>query len=254
MLNQFRSELSVAALPHEMASAADATVAFLQSRAARVSVSAIKVESGRLEAEVSVENLGGHKLPTAYPSRRAWLHLTVRDRNGATVFESGALRPDGSIAGNDNDADPQRYEPHYTVIDDPGQVQIYEDIRGDVTGKITTGLVTALTYLKDNRLLPRGFHKHTAEEDIAVVGNASDDPDFTDAGHRMRYRVPVESARGPFRVQVELYYQPIGYRWANNLRPYGSQAMEPRRFTGYYDAMSNGSAVIVGQASGLSGS
>ena len=54
-------------------------------------------------AEISIENLGGHKLPTAYPSRRVWLHLTVRDSRGNALFESGALHPDGSIEGNDND-------------------------------------------------------------------------------------------------------------------------------------------------------
>ena len=42
-----------------------------------------RVSAGRLQAEVVVENLGGHKLPTAYPSRRAWLHVIVRDREPA---------------------------------------------------------------------------------------------------------------------------------------------------------------------------
>ena len=65
-------------------------------------------------ADVLVENLGGHKLPTAYPSRRSWLHLIVRDSDGRVMFESGALPPDGSIEGNDNDADPARFESHYT--------------------------------------------------------------------------------------------------------------------------------------------
>src|SRR5205814_10598074 len=66
--------------------------------------------SNRLTVDVFVEYLTGHKLPTAFPSRRAWLHLAVRDRNGLTVFESGALNPDGSILGNDNDADPSHFE------------------------------------------------------------------------------------------------------------------------------------------------
>ena len=33
--------------------------------------------------------------------------LSVRDGAGATIFESGAVRPSGAIAGNDNDADPR---------------------------------------------------------------------------------------------------------------------------------------------------
>lgn len=35
-------------------------------------------------------------------------------------------------------------------------------------------------YIKDNRLLPRGFRKSSAPRDIAVVGHAADDADSTD--------------------------------------------------------------------------
>jgi hypothetical protein len=59
-----------------------------------------------LSFPVRVENLTGHKLPTAFPSRRAWLHVVVTAADGHVVFESGKLNPDGSIAGNANDADP----------------------------------------------------------------------------------------------------------------------------------------------------
>jgi hypothetical protein len=82
----------------------------------------------RIVIDLSVENKGGHKFPTAYPSRRAWLHVTVKDRDGRMVFESGKLNPDGSIQGNDNDADASRFEPHYSEITSRDQVQIYEDI------------------------------------------------------------------------------------------------------------------------------
>src|SRR5207245_5313049 len=110
----------------------------------------------RLRADIVVENLSGHKLPTAYPSRRAWLHVVVRDGNGRVVFESGALNADGSVKGNDNDADPSKAEPHYTEIRSADEVQIYESILGDSQGRVTTGLLTAVRYLKDNRVLPRG--------------------------------------------------------------------------------------------------
>ena len=54
---------------------------------------------------VLVENLAGHKLPSAYPSRRAWLNVTVRDTRGEVFFESGGLATGGRIKGNDNDDD-----------------------------------------------------------------------------------------------------------------------------------------------------
>lgn len=246
MLNRFRGDLSVAAEPQEMDAAANRTIAHLRSEAAAVLVRNVEVRDGRLEADISVENLAGHKLPTAYPSRRAWLHVTVRDRDGKGVFESGALRPNGSIEGNDNDDDATRFEPHYAEITREDQVQIYEAIMVGQDGIPTTGLLTALRYVKDNRLLPRGFVKNSADRDVAVHGDAEGDADFLGGGDRIRYSIAVGDAQGPFRVEVELWYQPIAYRWAMNLKAY--DAMEPRRFVGYYEEMAPGSGVVLTRA------
>ena len=247
MLNRYREDLSVEALPNELDSAAERTVAHLKSEAGRIAIDRLEVRNGRLEVEVTVQNLGGHKLPTAYPSRRAWLHVVVRDRDNRIVFESGALDPQGSIQGNDNDADATRFEPHYTEISRADQVQIYESIMGDQAGKVTTALLSGVRYLKDNRLLPRGFDKRTADKDIAVHGGALEDENFTGAGDRIRYLVAAGDAQEPFQIDAELWFQPIGYRWAANLRQYDSE--ETRRFTRYYDSMSSASAVMLVRAS-----
>jgi hypothetical protein len=196
--------------------------------------------------EVRVENLGGHKLPTAYPSRRAWLHVVVRDGSGHVVFESGALNADGSIVGNDNDEDPLKYEPHYREITRPEQVEIYEPILKDSEGRVTTGLLHAVGYLKDNRLLPHGFDKATAVTDIAVTGGAADDPAFTDKGSTVRYAVSTGDATGPFKMEAELWYQPIGFRWAHNLAPYN--ASEPQRMVRYYELAARKSAMVLARA------
>ncbi len=252
ILNRYRDDLGVEALPQEFETAAIKTVAHLQSEAARLSISKVDLHAGRLEAELAVENLGGHKLPTAYPSRRVWLHVLVSDSSGRTVFESGRLNPNGSIQGNDNDDDPKRFEPHYTAVTSGDQVQIYEDIMADTAGTPTTGLLTAVRYIKDNRLLPRGFDKRTADDEIAVMGAAAQDADFTGGGDRIRYSVALGDAQGPFRIAAELWYQPIAYRWAHNLRPYNA-AMEPRRFVGYYDSMASASAVTLVRAAAVAG-
>jgi hypothetical protein len=60
----------------------------------------------------------------------------------------------------------------------------------------------------------------------------------------VRYSVEIGNASGPFRIEAELWYQPIGYRWANNLKPYGT-ASEPKRFNKYYDSMGSSTGVIV---------
>ena len=243
MLARYAGELGVAAPARELAASARETVDHLGARSARLSVTTAALEGDTLEAEVAIHNLAGHKLPTAYPSRRAWLHVTVRDRNGEVVFESGAFREDGSIAGNDNDEDGSTYEPHHEVVSSADQVQVYEAIMEDWRGEVTTGLVSAVRYVKDSRLLPEGFDKSTAGEDVAVQGAAGQDDDFVAGGDRTRFRVDVAGEDGPFRVQAELWYQPIAYRWAHNLDAY--DAMETDRFSRYYRAMSASSAVVL---------
>jgi hypothetical protein len=249
LLSRYRNDLAVPAPPGDLESAALRTIAHLQSEAAKLAIKSLEIRDGRLEAEISIENQGGHKLPTAYPSRRVWLHVTVRDRNGKALFESGALHPDGSIEGNDNDDDATRFEPHYTQITRPDQVEIYEAILGDPAGKVTTGLLTGLGFIKDNRLLPYGFDKRTAEKDVAVHGEAEMDPDFAGGGDTVRYSVGVSGGQGPFQVEAELWYQPIAYRWAMNLKPY--DALEPKRFVGYYEATASGSGVMLVRTTGV---
>jgi len=246
ILNDHRDELGTNALPEEMEAAMKRTMEFVTTKSARVSIPSLKATAQGVELEVLVENLTGHKLPTAYPSRRVWLHVTVRDQNGHAVFESGALNADGSIEGNDNDKDPSQYEPHYTEITRPDQVEIFEPILKDTNGKVTTGLLSAVDYAKDNRLLPSGFDKKNAQHDIAVVGGAAEDPNFTDKGSLIRYVVDTGKATGPFHVEAELWYEPVGYRWAHNLAPY--KAEEPQRFVGYYEAAAKSRAIVLAKA------
>ena len=246
LLNAHRDELSVKALPQELTATANQTAEFLKAQSARVSIQGLDLTPRGLSFEVRVENLTGHKLPTAYPSRRAWLHLRVSDSHGRTVFDSGALNSDGSIVGNDNDTDPLQYEPYYREITSPDQVEIFEPILKNSAGRVTTGLLSAVGYLKDSRILPRGFDKSTAEPDIAVVGAAADDPDFNDKGASVRYIVNTGTATSPFHVEVELWFQPIGFRWAHNLEPY--QATEPQRFVGYFKSAAAHSAIILASA------
>lgn len=246
LLGRYHDELAVSAPAEELASAAEGTERYLQTRAARLTLSEPRLEGHLLTTAVTVQNLGGHKLPTAYPSRRAWLHVQVRNRMGSIVFDSGALQADGSIQGNDNDRDPTTFEPHYRVIRSADQVQIYESILGDAQHRVTTGLLSAVGYLKDNRLLPEGFDKATADAQIAVHGDALQDPQFTDRGDQVVYEVPVDPQGAPFEVTAELWYQPVGFRWAMNLKPYN--AVEPQRFAGEYAGMSTKSALELAES------
>jgi hypothetical protein len=249
MLDRFRGELGVVALPQELLLSRQRTLALLQTSAATVSIARAELRDGRLEAEVVVTNTAGHKMPSAYPSRRAWLRVVVSDAQGHTLWTSGALRSDGSIEGNDNDHDPSAFERHHQTIVNAEDVQIYESIMVDERDRVTTGLLSAVRYVKDNRLLPRGLDKAAAAEDFAVRGDARDDQDFQGGGDRILYRPRLPpGAVGPLRVDVALEYQPIGFRWAHNLDGY-REAAEPARFVRYYEAMSSGSSTTLASAS-----
>lgn len=247
MLNRFRDELGVEALPQELDAAARATVHHLQTESATVSIAPRTPVQSRLSFDITVTNLTGHKLPTAYPSRRVWLHVTVRDDQGQALFESGAIHDSGLIDGNDNDADATRYEPHHLEITRQDQVQIYESMMADAGGAVTTGLLRGVRYIKDNRLLPRGFDKSTAGRDVAVHGEAAGDRDFGGRGDTVRYTIDVSGRQGPFRIDVELRYQPIAYRWAQNLRGYAG--LEPTRFVRYYESMAATSSEVLARGS-----
>jgi hypothetical protein len=249
ILNKHRAQMNVQALPQELDATARASEENLATNTATLSLGRLAFGDGRLDVEVVVTNLAGHKLPSAYPSRRAWLHVTLLDGQGRVLLESGAFQPDGMIRGNDNDEDASRFEPHYTEITRSDQVQIYEDIMVDYAGEVTTGLLYGARYVKDNRLLPKGFDKATADSHVAVHGAAERDPDFVGGSDRVRYSVAVGNAQPPFRVLAELWYQPIGYRWAMNLAEYDTR--ESAQFLGFFDEMASYSGALVARTEGL---
>jgi hypothetical protein len=247
LMNKYRDDLGVVAEPQELEASALRTEEFLKTRTARLDISPVTTNGGRTQFTVRIRNLSGHKFPTAYPSRRAWLHVTVRDATGSSVFESGALRPDGAIVGNDNDEDAQRFEAHHEVIRSAEQVQVYEAIMVDADDRVTTGLLRALRYAKDNRLLPTGFDKGRAGADVAVHGDALADADFVGGGDSVHFDVETGTVSGPLTVHAELRFQTIAYRWARNLRQF--DAPEPRTFVGYYERTAGQSAMEIAQAS-----
>jgi hypothetical protein len=243
LMNRYRSELDLQATASELEATARATIRQLETETATATIERAVVDDGMLTVDVLVTNLTGHKFPTGYPSRRAWLHLTVRGTDGQPLVESGRVADTGAIEGNDADANGATFEPHYTEITQPDQVQIYESIMGTPSGAPTTGLLQATQYLKDSRLLPRGFDKRTAEPEIAVIGGAIADADFLGGSDRVRYRVAVT---GPTSVEIELRYQPIAFRWARNLAAYDSP--EPAAFVRYFDSLARFSSVLVSRA------
>jgi hypothetical protein len=166
-----------------------------------------------LGVQVTIRNLTGHKLPTGFPSRRMWVHLSVKDAKGKTLFESGAL----DHSGYDIAAARARVggiHPHRDRITQPDEVAVFEAEMGDARGHLTHSLLKAQRMAKDNRILPAGFSgsaplpEGIAAAWIAPVGTAGD-KDFLPGSDTVTYQLPANIASGAHLVEAELLFQSI---------------------------------------------
>jgi len=170
---------------------------------------------GILCFSVKVTNHSGHKFPTSIPTRRAWLHITVKDDANNTVYESGALAPDGRQIIGVDDNTTQAYEPHYEKIVNASQVQVYEGIMGDTDGNVSHTLLNCAQFLKDNRLLPKGFKPNTPAS-AQPYGLAVNDTDFIGGSDTVEYDVPLAPSSS-YTVTATLMYQTLSYGFAQDL-------------------------------------
>ena len=184
--------------------------------AASVSLENILRVGNDLDFSARVTNFSGHKFPSGYPSRRAWLHVTITDASGVIVFESGAIDAMGKITGLESDDNPVGFEPHYDIITSADQVQSYETIMQNTGGDVTYTLMEAATYSKDNRLLPAGMDKSSVPSTIQPRGAAMADSDFTGGGDLVHYRVSGLQA-GTYTVEASLNYQTMAYGFGKDL-------------------------------------
>lgn len=210
--------------PEVPAAAFDATIAAarrqLEQATADLEVLSATWAGGTLAVDVRVVNKAGHKLPTAYPSRRVWLRLRALDSGGAVVLVSGDVDAHGRLVAG---GAPLRSEvaplpselaggpiqPHRDTVSLPDQVPIWQAVMGE-GGSHTFSLLTAAHYVKDNRLLPAGWRAdHPDAQHTAPVG-VDGDPDFAAGGDVVHYRLPMPSA--PAEVSLSLLYQPIDPR------------------------------------------
>lgn len=182
------------------------------------------ISEGVLKILVTLENQTGHKLPTGIPFRRMWVHLTVKGENGNTLFESGKYDSEGNITGLD-----ESFEPHYDIIKNENQVQVYEGILGDMQGVSTFSLLRAAKFLKDNRIPPSGFTTgHYTYDSVAIYGNALQDTDFNRKGNEegtgtdiIKYEISP-AGNNKFTIEVEICYQSIKPEILKYLEKYSS--------------------------------
>ena len=185
--------------------------------------------------EVEVKNLAGHKFPSGYPSRVAFLEFVLQSVDGDTLYHSGGWSHATGIMGRD-----EGWEPHWEVIDSEGQVQIYEMVVGDVMGEPTQVLERASVLLKDNRLPPRGFYKAHAAYDTVRFGpmavldvNFNRDALTEDEGSgsdRLEYRVFLPAGMSSVQAHVRLHYLSVPARWVENMFEYANESVEIESF------------------------
>jgi hypothetical protein len=182
--------------------AINATRAFL-AESATLEFEDVQFGEGRLTFDLAIMNRTGHKLPTGYPTRRMWLEVRATDEAGVTVWHSGAVDAAGNIAGMAQ----QPWTPHYDVINDASQVQIYQSIMTDRTGERTHTLLAATEYAKDNRILPTGWDPRGPFTELTASVGVDGDGNFQAGGDRVTY--VIESQAAVYRVDVTLWYQSI---------------------------------------------
>lgn len=159
------------------------------------------------EIDVRVENRTGHKFPTGYPSRRAWLHVKVLD-GARVVFESGRYDAWGRIV--DAKGLPldgiDTVRSHRDVVASDAEVQIWEAVPGTAQGRVARSLFDAVQYLKDDRLLPAGYSKSHAYAPLTDPVGVESDADFG-SSDVVTFRVAGVPSKA--RVEVELLFQSV---------------------------------------------
>jgi hypothetical protein len=195
---------------------------------ATIQVTSLVKSESALEASVAVQNLAGHGFPSGVGFRRAFLTFEVLDAAGQVVWASGRTNSAGAIVKGlteavlpteffyDETTRKQVFQPHYEVINDEGQVQIYEEVIADPEGKITTSFVGLDRVLKNNRLLPKGWRLDgPLGEFTRPHGDAERDPEYINqsgatGADRIIYRIPLDDRTRPAAsVRVTLNYQAI---------------------------------------------
>ncbi len=242
---EHRELLGAPAPTESFLAVAEATRAQLRTQTAAVRITTPERKDGMLVFSIEVENLTGHKFPTGYPARRAWLEVLV-EAGEKVILHSGAFDAQGRLC----DAESELASPHRTRIGFSRDVVVYELVAADRDGVPTSSLTQMATRKKDNRLLPRGYRKDGPWwKDTHPVGT-DDDPDFVGGSDRVQVAIPAPPDGDPLRITVRLRYQAIPPAAVAPLR--AVDADEARLFLSLYDPADK-TPEIAGEASLVEG-
>lgn len=204
--------------------------------AASIELLSMQIVGDTAHIQLSIKNKTGHKLPSGYPSRLAWLQLIMTDYyTGDTIYKNGLMDAQGNITGRN-----EPYEPHHEISRSGDEVQIYEMVMSDLSGHLTTRLNAAYEPLKDNRLLPLGFKRiHHSYDTVAVWGDATNDLQYNAESNKgldlIEYRIPLNGNSGLANLSIHLNYHTFPSRWMEDLFRHDSL-----EFVGQFKSMYEG--------------
>jgi hypothetical protein len=251
--------LELSATTAQFDSTIQRTEHLLQTETARLEVRQKSSASDRWEFEVELFNLAGHKFPSGYPSRIAFIEFELKDSNGNTFFHSGKWTPETGVVGRD-----ETWEPHWEVIDSEDQVQVYEMVIGDVTGAPTQVLERASVLIKDNRLPPRGFFTNHAAYDTVKFGptaaldanfnRSAEDDEEGSGSDRLTYRISNPSGFASVQAFAKLHYLSVPARWVQNMFEWSGDSEEIALFQSMFESADRTPVVVAtAAASGYMG-
>ncbi len=190
---------------------------------ARLALGKVTRSADTLSAEVTVQNLVGHKLPSGVGFRRMFVSFEVLDPLGAVIWSSGATDSLGRIVDGSGtpitgeewwtpdcsariEPEKRLHQPHFQTITAQDQAQIYQELVStppasgavcghDATpeGQLTTSFLSICAEVKDNRLPPQGYLPVAERIEIAqALGAGADmaeDAGFTAVGDDPDYTI-----------------------------------------------------------------
>ncbi len=252
LMRDHADTLGLAASPAHLEAGRAAAERMLRRHTLAVTIRDAARDGDTLDLRVALDNRAGHKFPSGYPSRRAFVELLLLDQGGDTLFHGGAPRGQADPLGVDSP-----WEAHHAVVRAVDQVPVYEMVPVDDGGHATTVLERMARAVKDNRLPPRGFSAtHPAWDTTAVVGRALDDPDFNgvdgspeSGGDVLRYRIGLDGYREAATVQARVWYQSVPRRWVRELFAVDDPAVD--LFEGLYRSADGAPALVAGDTMAL---
>ncbi|MBN8680138.1 MAG: hypothetical protein J0M29_18080 [Chitinophagales bacterium] len=251
MLRLMKDNRQALGIPAEAAhfdSTIAATLRMLQQKSVDLTLKTEDANGDTMHFSLKLQNKAGHKFPSGYPARRAWVEFEVSTTDGQMIFHSGKMNPDYTIAGENS-----QFEPHHSVISSEEQVQIYEMVPVDVESNFTNVLERCFLTIKDNRLPPQGFKSNDPVYDTTRIIGLGNDKDFNlfanltegSGADVLHFKLPNQQFSGYLNVRARVWYQSLPPKWMAPIFAYSSPEIDA--FKAMFDATDQ-SPILVAEA------